>query len=74
MPSFMLLYTEQATLLYIKFYLGIDNSSYTILTKKELLHAAKLFTVLIVPAAILLYNIIKTIPSDAKSREEQDDS
>ena len=47
-------YTKLATLLYVKFYLGMGNSSDTVLTKKELLLVSKSFAISIRPAAIFL--------------------
>jgi len=41
--------------------------------QKELLLISKSFAVLISPAAIFSYCVIKSVPSDAESREEQDD-
>ena len=52
----------------------MDNSSNTVLTKKELLLVSKSFEVLICTAAIFFYCVIKTIPSDVESREKQDGS
>ena len=54
----------------MKFYLGMDNSSYT----KELFLISKSFAVLIGTAAIFFYYVIKTTPSNAESREDQDGS
>ena len=51
----------------------MDNSSDTVLTKKELLFILKSFAVSVHPAAIFNYYVIQNIPSDAESREEQDD-
>ena len=52
----------------------MDNSSDTVLTKKELLFVLKSFAVLVRLAAIFIYYVIKNTPSDAESREEQDGS
>ena len=51
----------------------MDNSSDKVLTK-EFLFVLKSFAVSVRPAAIFIYYIIKNIPLDAESREEQDDS
>ena len=51
----------------------MDNSSNTVLTKK-LLFVLKSFAILVSLAAIFIYYVIKNIPSDAESREEQHDS
>ena len=51
----------------------MDNSSNTVLIK-ELLLVSKSFAVSISPAAIFSYYVIKAIPSDAESCEEQDGS
>ena len=51
----------------------MDNSSDTVLTKKLLL-GLKSFAVLVCPAAIFNYYVMKNTPSDAESREEQDGS
>ena len=40
--------------------------------QKELLFVLKSFAILVHPAAIFIYNIIKNTSSDAESREEQD--
>ena len=48
------------------------NSSDTVLTKKKLLLISKSFAILIGAATIFSYYAIKTIESNAKSREEQD--
>ena len=48
----------------------MDNSS----DKKELLFVLKSFAISVRPAAIFIYYVIKNTPSDAESREEQDDS
>ena len=50
----------------------MDNSSHTVLTK-ELLFVLKSFAVSVRPAAIFNYYVIQNTPSDAESREEQDD-
>ena len=42
--------------------------------QKKLLFILKSFAVSVRPAAIFIYYVIKNIPSDAESREEQDDS
>ena len=52
----------------------MDNSSDTVLTKKELLLVLKSFAVLIRTATIFFYYVIQITPSDAESREEQDGS
>ena len=52
----------------------MDNSSDTVLTKKQLLFVLKSFAVLVRPAAIFIYYVIKNTPSNAESREEQDGS
>ena len=66
----MLLYTLLTTLLYIKFYLGMDNfGDDTVLTKKSCCSSQNHF----VPTTIFSY-YIKTILSDAESQEEQDGS
>ena len=57
----------------IKFYLGMDISCDTVLTKKLLL-VTKSFAVSICPAAIFLSYVINSTPSDAESHEEQDGS
>ena len=54
----------------IKFFLGMDNSSYTILTIKELLLVLKLSAISGVLAAMFNNCIIKTLPSNADSCEE----
>ena len=51
----------------------MDNSSDTILTKK-LLFVLKSFAISVRLAAIFIYYVISNAPSDAESREEQDDS
>ena len=56
-------------------YFGMDNSSNTVLTKcVKLLLFSKLFPILMVVAAIFLYNIIKTIPFDTEAHEDHDGS
>ena len=50
----------------------MDNSSDTVLTKRVALRL-KSFAVSVCPAAIFIYYVIKNTPSDAESREEQDD-
>ena len=52
---------------YIEFYLGMDNSSDTV---QELLPVSKSLAISSVPAAIFSSYIIRTIPSDAESRED----
>jgi len=42
--------------------------------KKELLFILKLLPVSIVPAVIFAYYVIKTIPPNAESHEDQEDS
>ena len=51
----------------------MDNSSDTVLAKKELLFILKSFAVSARPATIFNYYVIQNTPSDAESREEQDD-
>ena len=51
----------------------MNNSSDTVLTKKQLLFVLKSFAVLVHPSAIFIYYVIKNTPSDAESHEEQDD-
>ena len=65
------LYTQLTTLLYIKFYLGMDNSSDTALTIKS---CSSQIHSLFLSGSHLFYCVIKTTPSDAESREEQDGS